>query len=103
MPSPDYGWEAFRVQQDSQSQLPPTIASSTTVAPTTFVSFISGTTGINTVTPPLLGPHVLCFIYTNATPAAYGTTGNVKTTTAATQWVPQFLVYDPSSAKYYLK
>lgn len=81
---------------------PVTIASSTTIAPTTFLSFISGTTAIATVTPPLPDSvHMLCFIFTTTTPTAFTTAGNIKIITTPTANLPFFLVYDPLTAKYY--
>ena len=81
---------------------PVTIASATTVAPTTFLSFISGTTAIATVTPPVTGAHMLCFIFTAATPVAFTTSGNIKLVATHTQNMPMFLIYNPLDAKYYV-
>lgn len=90
-----------------QSQLQPkpvTIASAATIAPTTFISFISGTTGIATITPPVTGAHMLCFIFTTTQSGQFLTTGNIQqSTTTATANVPVYLVYDPSTNKYYYK
>lgn len=82
---------------------PVTIASAATVAPTTFLTFISGTTAIATVTPPANGAHLLCMIFTTTTPVAFTTTGNIKAVATPTQNVPCFLVYNPIEAKYYAK
>lgn len=100
---PDLQFQNISTVQSISQPAPVTIASAATVAPTTFLSFISGTVAIATITPPVTGPHLLCFVFTAATPTAYTTTGNVKTTTAPTQNVPNFLVYDPTSAFYYQK
>jgi hypothetical protein len=83
------------------SPLPPTLASATTVAPTTFLTFISGTTAIATITPPLTGAHLLMMIFTNATPTAFTTTGNIKAVATPAQNLPVFLMYNPVEAKYY--
>lgn len=80
---------------------PVTIASAATVAPTTFLSFISGTVAIATVTPPVTGAHMLCFIFTAATPVAFTTTGNIKAVTTPAQNLPCFLIYNPLDGKYY--
>lgn len=84
------------------SPKPVTIASTTTVAPSTFLSFISGTTAIATVTPPVSGAHMLCFIFTTTTPTAFTTTGNIKAVATPTQNLPCFLVYNPVEGKYYV-
>lgn len=82
---------------------PVTIASAATVAPTTFLSFISGTTAIATVTPPVTGAHMLAFVFTTTTPTAFTTTGNMKAVSTPTQNAVNLLVYNPLEAKYYVK
>lgn len=83
------------------SPTPPTIASAATVAPTTFLSFISGTVAIATVTPPVSGAHMLMFVFTTTTPTAFPTTGNIKAAATPTQNLPVLLTYNPVEAKYY--
>jgi|SRR5882724_3140804 len=81
---------------------PVTLASATTaVAPTTFLTFFSGTAQLTTITPPVTGAHLLVFVFTNASPGAFLTTGNIKNAVTPIQWVPVILVYDPLTAKYY--
>lgn len=80
---------------------PPTIASAATVAPTTFLTLISGTVAIATVTPPADGAHMLCFIFTTTTPTAFTTTGNLNHVATPTQNLPMFLVYNPNTGKYH--
>lgn len=86
---------------NDQSPLPKTIASAATVAPLTFLSFISGTTAIATITPPVTGAHMLCFIFTTTTPVAFTTTGNIKAVTTPATNLPHFLIYNPVEGKYY--
>lgn len=81
-------------------QKPPTIASAATVAPTTFLSFISGTVAIATVTPPVTGAHLLCMVFTTTTPTAFTTTGNILAVATPTTNLPVFLVFDPVQGKY---
>ena len=88
------------VASESMPQ-PPTIASAATVAPNTFLSFISGTVAIATVTPPVNGAHMLVFIFTTTTPTAFTTTGNIKAVATPTTNLPVVLVYNPIEAKYY--
>jgi hypothetical protein len=80
---------------------PVTIASAATVAPTTYVTFISGTVAIATITPPVTGAHMLCFIFTTTTPAAFTTTDNIKNVTTPKTNSPTLLIYNPLEAKYY--
>lgn len=90
------------VHSDKQP-LPITLASAATVAPTTFVTFVTGTVAIATVTPPVTGAHMLCFVFTTTTPTAFTTTGNMKAVSTPTSGLPMLLVYNPVEAKYYTK
>lgn len=80
---------------------PVTIASAATVAPSTFLSFISGTVAIATVTPPVSGAHMLCLVFTTTTPVAFTTTGNIKNVATPKTNSPTFLIWNPIENKYY--
>lgn len=79
---------------------PQTIASATTIAPETFLAFISGTIAVQTITPFVTGWHLLCLIWTSATPGTTLTTGNILNAITPTQDCPTFLVYNPLTGKY---
>lgn len=90
--------------QNATQQKPNTIAAATTIAPANFLTFVSGTTDVGTVTPPVDGAHLLCLIFTNASPGDLLTTGNILVgSTTVAQNVPVLLVYDPNQSKYYPK
>ena len=100
--SPDLTSQQFRNGQSAVMPKPVTLASATTIAPTTLVTFVSGTTDIATITPPCDGQHFLLLIPTNATPGDLLTTGNILVgSTTPTQNRPILLAYDPLTAKYY--
>lgn len=86
-----------------KSPTPPTIASAATVAPSTFMSLISGTVAIANITPPVSGAHMLAFIFTTTTPTAFTTTGNIKAVATPTQNIPVFALWNPTENKYYIK
>ena len=88
------------VQSDKQPS-PPTIASAATIAPTTKLTFVTGTVAVATITAPVTGYHELTFIFTNASPAALVTTGNIHTAYTPIQNQAFTLYYDPSTAKYW--
>ncbi len=88
--------------QSDKNQPPVTIASTTTIAPSTFLSVISGTTAVAAITPPVTGSHMLCFVHTTTTPTAYTTSGNIANVATPTTNVPIFAVYNPLTAKYHL-
>ena len=90
--------------QSKQQPTPATIASTETIAPSTFMSLVTGTTDIATITPPVTGSHMLCLVFTDASPGALLTTGNVLVgSTTIAQDVPLLLFYDPAQAAYYIK
>lgn len=97
----DLNFQDLSTVASDKNPKPVTIASAATVAPTTFLSFISGTVAIATVTPPASGAHMLCFIFTTTTPTAFTTTGNIKYVSTPTQNIPHFLIYNPIEGKYY--
>lgn len=89
------------VQSDKQPT-PVTVAAAATIAPTTFLTFVTGTTAIATITPPVSGAHMLALVFTTTQSGQFLTTGNIQqSTTTATANVPVFMVYDPATAKYY--
>lgn len=92
------------VQSDKNS-LPATLATTTTaIAPTNFLTFLTGTVQLVTITPPVTGAHMLCFVFTTTQSGQFATTGNISVSaTTATANVPVFLVYDPSTKKYYYR
>jgi hypothetical protein len=88
--------------QSLQQPFPPTIASATTIAPTTRLTFVTGTAQLTTITPPTSGYCEIILIFTNASPGAFLTTGNIQRAITPTQNIPVFMCYDPSSAKWYI-
>lgn len=90
--------------QSNQQPNPVTIASTTTIAPSTFLTLVTGTIDVATVTPFVTGQHEIVLIFTDATPGDLLTTGNILVgSTTLTQNVPVILLYEPAQAKYYIK
>lgn len=80
----------------------PTIASATTIAPTTQIVFISGTTAIDTITPPSpisLGGGQITLIPTDL----FTTTilGNIALASTAVVSKALIMTYDVTTAKWY--
>lgn len=101
MPSNDLNFQNLSTVQGVNAPKPPTLASAATVAPTTYLSLISGTVAIATITPPEDGAHMLCFIFTTTTPTAFTTTGNIIKVVTPTQNSPVLLVFNPNTGKYH--
>lgn len=80
----------------------PTIASASTIAPTQYITFISGTTAINTITPPSSvssGGGALILIPTGAFTTT--TSGNIALASTAVPNKVLIMAYDSATAKWY--
>lgn len=88
-------------QEAFTSYTPRTIASAASISPVTAISFITGTTSIATIVPPVNAPHTLTFIFTNAAPGAFLTSGNIGAAVTPIQNTAVVLAYDPITGKYY--
>jgi hypothetical protein len=80
---------------------PATIASSAVIAPTTFLSFISGSVPLATITPPVSGAHLLAFVFTSASPGVTATTGNIAIATTTVLSKMLLMAWSPTTNKYY--
>lgn|SRR6185295_17066792 len=80
---------------------PVTIASASTIAPSTFLTFLSGTVPPVTITPPATGATLLAFVGTSATPPVTATTGNIAIATTIVQNKMLLMCWDPSTNKWY--
>lgn len=87
------------VQPERSEQLAQTIASANTIAPTTFLTVLTGNTVVKTITPPHKGYHMLAIVFAGV--AGVDATGNVATAKASVAGEAMLLVYDPRVAKYY--
>ena len=104
MASPDLSFQNLSSVQSNQQPLPATIAAAATIAPTTFITFITGTTNIATITPPVTGSVMLVLIPTDASPGQFLTTGNIKLAlTTLTQNIPVLVFWNPAANKWYAK
>ncbi len=97
----DVNFQNISTVQSSLQPQPVTLASATTIAPTTFLTFVTGTTQIATITPPVTGAHMLITIHTDANPVDYLTNGNIINAVDPLQNLMNIFVYDPVTAKYY--
>lgn len=88
-------------QDKFTSILPPTIEAAAVIAPTTFLTKISGTAQLESVAPPVDGAHLLCLVFTDAAPGAFLTTGNIGSSVTPVQNQAVFLMFDPILNRYY--
>ena len=86
-------------QLTPNSQIAPvTIASAATIAPTTFLTVLTGNVAITTITPPVPTGHMLAIQFAGTGGVASG--GNILTTTASVAGQVMLLIYNPTIAKY---
>lgn len=97
----DLNFQNFSTVQSDKQPLPASMAAAATIAPTTFLTFLSGATQVATITPPVTGSHMLALVFTDANPGAFTGAGNVTGTKDPAQYECVLLVYSPVTAKYY--
>lgn len=96
----DLNFQNLSTVQNANQPKPHTIAAATTIAPTTFLTYVSGTEAVATITPPVTGVHMLCLVFTNASPGTMVTTGNIAVAVVPTQNLPTIMIYNPATATY---
>ena len=94
-------FQNFSTVQSNEQPVPNTIAAAATITPLTLITFLTGTTQLATINPPVTGQHMLVLIFTNASPGAFVTTGNIKAAYQPIQNLPVVLFYDPVTALYW--
>ena len=77
---------------------PVTMASAATIAPTSFLTVLTGNTAVVNITPPVWTPHILALEFAGT--AGVTAAGNIKTATASVVGQAMLLIYNPASGKY---
>jgi len=97
-------FQQFSTVQNPPMLNPATVASATTIALTTGLTFVTGTVNIATITPPITGGAVMVgIVFTTTTPPQFLTTGNIAVgNTTMIQNKLQILWFDPATAKWYI-
>lgn len=95
---PDLNFQDLSTVQNALQPKPVTIVAAATIAPTTFMTVLSGNTAVSTITAPVTGTHMLCIV--PGTTTGFTTGGNVVggTTTTASRAV--LFVYNPLTGNY---
>lgn len=96
----DLNFQNFSTVQSKLQPSPVTVTAAATIAPTTFMTIVSGNTAIATITPPVTGSHMLCIV--PGTTTGFTTGGNIAggTTTVASR--AYLFIYNPINTTYYL-
>lgn len=98
MPLVESDWAQISPTQGPTSPKPATMASAATIAPTTFLTVLTGNTAVATITPPVSHGHMLAVQFAGT--AGVAATGNILTAKASVVGEVMLLVYNPNSAKY---
>lgn len=97
----DLSFQDLSTVQNANQPKPVTVAAAATIAPSTFMTFVTGTTVVATITPPVTGAHMLALLFTATNPGTFTTTGNILQAVApATNGAVTFMLYNPLTAKY---
>lgn len=92
------------ITQSDWAQLTPyggsavTLASAATVAPTTFLTVLTGNTAITAITPPVTTAHMLALQFAGTAGITAG--NNIATTKASVVGEIMLLVFNPTTQKY---
>ena|SRR5258707_11875191 len=98
---PDVQFQDISTVHSALQQKPLTIASAATIAPLTFISFISGAAAVVNITPPVSGAHMLVLIPAAAATWTTTAAGNIdKALAAVVAGVPVLAFYNPITGKY---
>mgnify|MGYP001577739947 CR=1 FL=1 len=95
----DLNFQDISTVQSGLQPKPVTMAAAATIAPTTFLTILSTTTEVATITPPVTGCHMLA-IQAGTTTAAFTTAGNIVGLTTASTTQPSLFIYNPLTGKY---
>ena len=80
---------------------PVTLASAATIAPTTFLTVLTGNVAITTITPPVSHAHMLAIQFAGTGGVtATAVAGGILTTTASVAGQIMLLVYNPATQRY---
>jgi hypothetical protein len=97
----DLEFQNLSTVQSALQPKPARMPCAATIAPSTFLTFLAGTTAIATITPPVSGAHMLALVFTTTQSGQFLTTGNITgATTTASVDVPILMIFDPVSNKY---
>lgn len=97
----DLMFQDYSTVQSNKQPRTVTIASAATITPKGFLTRISGSTPITTITPPVSGQHMLAFIFTVGFANGFTAGGNISATITPVTNRPVLLIYDVVTSLYY--
>jgi hypothetical protein len=97
---PDLNFQDLSTVASGVQPKPPTITAAATIAPTTFLTVLTGNTAVSTITPPVTGAHMLAFVA--GTTTGFTTGGNVSGGTTTVTGRVYLFVWNPLTNTYLL-
>lgn len=98
MPADTLLFQNLSTVHSEQQPAPKTLASANVIAPTTFLTVLTGNTVVKTITPPQAWTHMLAIQFAGV--AGVDATGNVGVAKATVAGEILLLVYNPLTKKY---
>lgn len=103
--SNDLYFQNISTVQSNLQPGPVSMTSAATIAPTTFLTLLTGTTAVATITPPVTGTHMLAIVSATTNFLGFVTSGNVlvASITNSVIWTNKvtLLIYNPLTGKYH--
>ena len=97
----DLNFQNYSTVGNNLMQDPQTIASAATIAPKSFLTFVTGNVQVANITPPVSGHCLIALVFTDANPGAFLDSGNIASTKDPADNELVLLCYDPLSRKWY--
>lgn len=91
-------FQNFSTVQSIQQPAPVTLAAANTIAPTGYLTILTGNVVVKTITPPFPGLHMIAIQFAGT--LGVDATGNVLTAKASVNGEVMLLIYNPKAAKY---
>lgn len=91
-------FQDYSTVQSNLQPAPKILASANVIAPSGFLTVLTGNTVVKTITPPMASLHMLAIQFAGI--AGVDATGNVTTLTATVAGQILLLIYNPNTKKY---
>lgn len=95
----DLNHQLFNTTQPEKTVLPKTLASANVIAPSGFLTVLTGDVVVKTITAPLEGVHMIAIKFAGVN--GVDATGNVATAKASVAGEIMLLVFNPLDSQYY--
>ena len=98
MPADTLEFQNYSTVQSEKQPAPKTMASAATIAPSGFLTVLTGNVAVVNITPPMSWTHMIAIQFAGI--AGVTAAGNITTATASVAGQIMLLVYNPNTKKY---